>query len=268
MDIEDSRKCNRMNLKKVESFLGIKNNYLEKIYEELICDKDFIDAINQKVGEVRSKFGFEKGIFRMQHIPSVDWFAFERILLYVLVRHFRPKEVLETGVYYGGNSVFILLAMQKNQVGSLTSIDFPDFDIVKSGSSAGRHVLVKDSEFYDENLTPGFIIPHYLRDKWNLIIGDSLEVIPSLDQKFNLYIHDSEHSMKFLSKELKLASMKIASDGIMVVDDIDWSNAFFAFCVESRLSPLLLTDNGKDDLRVRTGLVDLGHERNGQVHFT
>ena len=47
MEIEDSRKCNRMNLKKVESFLGIKNNYLEKIYEELICDEDFIDAINQ-----------------------------------------------------------------------------------------------------------------------------------------------------------------------------------------------------------------------------
>ena len=73
--------------------------------------------------------------------------------------------------------------------------------------------------------------------------------------------------MKFLTKELELASEKLSKDALLVVDDIDWSNAFFAYCVERRLSPILLTDNGKDDLRVRTGLVSLLNSRNRNDSF-
>lgn len=79
--------------------------------------------------------------------------------------------------------------------------------------------------------------------------------------RFGPYVHDGEHSFDFVREELSLASAKLTSPGIMV-DDIDWSNGFFAHCVERRLRPLLLTDNGKDNLRVRIGLAKLDYHDN------
>jgi len=45
-------------------------------------------------------------------------------------------------------------------------------------------------------------------------------------------------------------------------------NAFFAFCVKQRLYPLPVTDNGKDDLRVRTGIATRGNASNADDAFT
>jgi len=93
-------------------------------------------------------------------------------------------------------------------------------------------------------------------------------VIPGLQETFDFYIHDSDHSMPFLSKELAAAWEKLSDRALVLVDDIDWSNAFFAFCVKHRLFPLLMTNNGKDNLRVLTGIALRGHASNGNDLFT
>ena len=125
-----------------------------------------------------------------------------------------------------------------------------------------------DSELYDPTLRPGFMVPPFLHERWELIEGDSLKVIPGLQETFDFYIHDSDHSMPFLSKELAAAWEKLSDRALVLVDDIDWSNAFFAFCVKHRLFPLLMTDNGKDNLRVRTGIALRGHASNGNDLLT
>ena len=43
------------------------------------------------------------------------------------------------------------------------------------------------------------------------------------------------------------------------MDDLDWSNGFYGFCVEKKIYPLIITDNGKSGLRARTGIVKLEH---------
>jgi hypothetical protein len=262
MNIRETRKCNLFNLAALARYLQASQEELEGYYDELLSDDDFLKAINHRISEVRKRWGFKKGIFAKNRIPSVDWFAFERILIYVLIRHLKPECVLETGVYYGGNSAFALLALTKNQNGNMISIDYPDSQIRQCGEAADRHSLVGDSELYDAGLRPGFMIPQILHAQWKLIEGDSLQVIPQLPEQFDFYIHDSDHSMKFLSRELDAAWEKLSEHATILVDDIDWSNAFFAFCVKRRLFPLLMTDNGKDDLRVRTGLVMRRHARN------
>jgi predicted O-methyltransferase YrrM len=204
----------------------------------------------------------------MPTIDSIDWFAFERVLIYVLIRFLKPNRVLETGVYYGGNTAFALKALARNQSGKLVSIDYPDSEIRIKGTSEARHSLVGDSELYEPKLRPGFMVPPSLYSHWELIEGDSLRIIPSLQDTFDFYIHDSDHSMPFLSRELAAAWEKLSAEALILVDDIDWSNAFYAFCVKRRLYPLLMTDNGKDDLRVRTGIAKCGHERNSNDLFT
>lgn len=269
MDIVDTRKCNFFNLEMLARYLSVPVEVLTGYYEELLGDRHFLETVNMQIKEIRDKWGFKKGIFAMPTIPSVDWFAFERVLIYVLIRYLKPNRVLETGVYYGGNSAFALLALSRNgDGGRMISIDYPDSEIRMKGAREPRHSLVGDSELYDPTLRPGFMVPHFLHEYWSLIEGDSLTVIPQLQETFDLYIHDSDHSMPFLLNELSVAWEKLTNTAVILVDDIDWSNAFFAFCVKYRLFPLLMTDNGKDNLRVRTGIAMLTHANNGNDTFT
>lgn len=268
MDIRDTRKCNLFNLAALARYMVVPAEDLIGYYNELLGDQDFLKSVNDRVSEIREKWGFKKGIFAKETIPSIDWFAFERALIYVLIRHLKPRVVLETGVYYGGNSAFALLALAQNKTGRMVSVDYPDSEIRREGADASRHSLVGNSELYDSTLRPGFMVPLSLHARWELIEGDSLKVIPGLKETFDFYIHDSDHSMSFLSRELAAAWEKLSDRAIILVDDIDWSNAFFAFCVKRRLFPLLMTDNGKDDLRVRTGIAMRGHVRNGDDFFT
>ena len=267
MDIQDTRKCNIWNLEALAGYLGAERAVLTGYYQELLDDSKFIVELNQRLRRVRSEHGFTKGIFKRDEVSSTDWFAFERVLLYVLMRYLRPALCLETGVYYGGNTAFILAGLARNGSGKLISIDLPDCRIRKEGGTE-RHPMVGDSEFYDETLAPGFIVPDYLRSHWQFIEGDSHKVIPTLPGPFGFYIHDSDHSFNFVRKEIALARSKLAPSAVVVADDIDWSNGFFAFCVEERLHPLLLTDNGKDNLRMRIGLTKLDHPNNGVAEIT
>ena len=75
-----------------------------------------------------------------------------------------------------------------------------------------------------------------------------------------MYIHDSEHSFQFIKKEMSLIWEKLSKKATIVADDLDWSNGFFSFCVDKKIYPLIITDNGKSGLRARTGIVRLGHD--------
>jgi predicted O-methyltransferase YrrM len=270
MDISDTRKCNLWNLEQLARFLDVPAATLDGYYHEILDDTIFLDGLNDRLRVVRRDFGFTKGIFRQDQLNSVDWFAFERILLYVLLRHLRPKRCLETGVYYGGNTAFMLAALHRNRSGRLVSIDLPDSTIrdAKADTSPARHPLVGDTEFYEPKMKPGFIVPEYLKSQWQFIEGSSLNEIPKISEAFDFYLHDSDHSMNFLTAEIEAALPRLSPSAIVVVDDIDWSNAFFAFCVKQQLSPILFTDNGKDNLRVRTGMVKLNHPRNEVAAIT
>ncbi len=270
MDIADTRKCNLWNLDRLADYLAIAPDVLRGYYDEISEDEEFLAGINARLKTVREEYGFTKAIFARGKIESADWFAFERILIYVLVRHLKPEAVLETGVYYGGNTSFLLAGLHRNGKGRLVSIDLPD-SAIRAGASAGaapRHPLVGDSELYQPTLKPGFIIPDYLKENWDFVEGNSLEVIPTRSETFDLYLHDSDHSMDFLTAELDAAWPRLGPEATVVVDDIDWSNAFFSFCVTRRLSPVLFTDNGKDNLRVRSGVVKVDHPRNLERAFT
>lgn len=266
MDIDISEMCNEFNILHLEKYLCVEENTLHKYYTELKNDEEFLNNLNARKKFVRDNYSFSKGLFGVGDFDRIDWFAFERILLYILVRHFKPDRILETGVYYGGNTVFLLKAIDRNKNGELISIDYPDYEI-RDDKNMTRHPEVKDTELYENNLSPGFLVPENLRNSWKLIIGDSHKIIPTLDENFDLYLHDSEHSYDFVKTEILSVLPKLRSDSIIVVDDIDWSNGFFSICDKHKFHPLLLTDNGKDNLRVRTGLVKLNHRNNNYSEF-
>ena len=202
-----------------------------------------------------------------------------RILIYILIRHFKPKKILETGVHAGGNTVFILRAVYKNYLDNkkkvalrqrVLSIDLPDSEIRKKLNKKynNRHPFVKNLELYDEALKPGFIIPEKYKKFLTIKLGDSLKVLKKTKIKFDFYIHDSEHSFSFLKKELNIVDKKTSKKSVIIADDIDWSNAFYNFCSNKKYYPILFSDNGKDNLRTRIGLVYKNHKNNSKINFT
>jgi len=271
VDITLSRECNILNLRQVARYLDRHPDTLLGFYQQLLDDSDFVAQLNERMARARRELLFDKGIFGKPDVDSVDWFAFQRILLYVLVRVLRPARILETGVYYGGNTVFLLKGLHDNESGNLVSVDLPDSRVrngsARNGGSCARHPGVGETELYGSDALPGFLVPESLLPRWQLILGSSLEEIPRLDGDFDFYVHDSEHSFQFLQRELELALPRLTPDATLVVDDIDWSNAFYAFCAAERFVPLLLTDNGKDGLRVRSGLVRTTHPANRDAAF-
>lgn len=253
MDPSLCRTLNHLSLEQLSGYLNIELKKVESYYTELLNDEKFLHEINEQIINAR-KF-YQRAIFRHENLDSVDWFAIQRIILYILIRLYKPMICLETGVFYGGNTCFILNALRHNKKGKLISIDLPA-DCIRSNK---RHHLVGDTEDIPNGLDVGFLVPESLKGYWKFIRGDSHREIPKIKEHIDLYIHDSEHSFRFIRKEMALVWSKLSKNGIIIADDLDWSNGFFSFCVEKKLYPLIITDNGKSGLRARTGIVKLLH---------
>lgn len=267
MHIDDSRKNNILALEGVSYWLGVEKDSLTHYYEELIQNVNFLNELSIQMAKV-SKFKSQPpGLFERIPITNPDWFGLQRILLYCFVRLTKPNLVLETGVFYGGNSAFVLEALELNNNGKLIGIDLPHHSMSNSQQS-NRHPWVGESELYSSSYQPGLIIPNYLNTRFDLRIGDSIEEIEKLEETVDFFIHDSEHTFLHVENELKTVKKLMSVDGVMLVDDIDWSNAFYDFFLRNQLYPYFLPDNGKDNLRIRTGLVKLNHRHNDSDRVT
>jgi len=265
MDPKLAHECNCLNLQAAARFFECDSDRLIGFYDELLGDAEFLEALNERIRWARDEVGFHKALFAKGPVNSIDWFAFERIFIYVAIRHLQPKRLLETGVFYGCNTVFALQAVHRNAIGAVVSVDYPAAMI---DAKETRHSLVGDSENLPPALSPGFLVPEHLRRNWDLRLGDALQIIPQLPGAFDFYIHDSEHSMKFVFSEMEAVWAKRTDDLFCIVDDVDWSNGFFAFCVRNKLYPFMFTDNGKDGLRVRGGAAWVRHPSNADPAFT
>lgn len=272
MNLEESRINNLYNIEKCEEYFALKKNKLRKYVLELEKDKYFLKEVSNEIKSIRNSYGFKKGIFRKKRINNIHEFSFLRVLIYCLVRYFKPKNILETGVYYGGNTLFLLKAIKKNNAGNVTSIDLPDKIIkkhFKKNLKEYRHPLVKLSESYSLKLSPGFIIPTKYKKNLNLIIGEAVKEVTKIKKKFDFYLHDSDHSFKYLTRELRAVEKKMTKkNSVIIIDDIDWSNAFYSHVCKNKYYPMIFSDNGKDNLRTRVGLIFKNHRNNNSFSFT
>lgn len=139
----------------------------------------------------------------------------KRVLLqYAIVRGFRPSVVLETGIANGVSSAYVLLAMERNQKGSLHSID------------------VDDGSFLPPGKPVGWIVPEWLRHRWTVRLGDARDLLPQVLEDvgtLDVFIHDSLHTYDHMKFEYEQAYPHICRGGILISDDVLWNPAFPEF---------------------------------------
>ena len=207
----------------------IKNipNTLEEIFNihELDYDKNESVILEKHIKAFLSNLKNEKFPSRKKPYPinySLDSTA--GVILYKICRMLKPKKVVETGVAYGNSSAYILLALQKNEKGTLYSID----SIFRPWES--KEMI-------------GSVIPNNLRENWKLIVGKSKEILKKtlLElEEIDIFFHDSLHTYKNMMFEFETAWPMIKKDGFLISDDVIGNNAFNDFCNSENIIPTIL----------------------------
>lgn len=133
--------------------------------------------------------------------------------IWCLIRHLRPRNVVETGVAHGVTSRFVLEALERNGGGQLWSIDLPPIERV-----------------WQEQV--GLAVPDRLAKRWTYIKGSSRLRLPTLISQLgqiDLFVHDSLHSERNVRFELDRAWANLRPGCPLVVDDVDASWGFRSF---------------------------------------
>lgn len=150
--------------------------------------------------------------------------------LFALVREFRPRTLVETGVCNGVSTAVLLAALDRNGEGCLYSLDLPEH--TDTTYPPGSFWEGKLGAVVPHGRPPGWLVPEPLRARWTLRLGRSQEVLPPLLEELgsiDFFLHDSEHSYECMSFEYHLAWRHLRPGGVLVSDDTTWNTAFADF---------------------------------------
>ena len=189
------------------------NNYYNSISKNSKL-KNHLDDKFKKLDEYINKQDINSNFFKdnpagrlgRESQPYAGYF------LYVLVRALKPDIFVETGVSGGESSTFILQAMEDNKKGKLYSVDFPQA-IVEKGLTT----------ISPEETSSGWLIPDYLKHRWDLTLGKSEDVLSPLLKKLgkiDIFFHDSLHTYDHMLFEYNTCWNYIKDNGILISDDI------------------------------------------------
>lgn len=137
--------------------------------------------------------------------------------LYAILRTIQPEVMVETGVGSGYSTVHALEAMRANGKGRLVSIDLPNAD--------PNWKLAKGA-------ATGYLVPAGLRDRWELRLGDTYQVLPALCRELrsiDVFLHDSLHSYEAMSFEFQTAFNLCHPGSLLLADDALWNSAILDF---------------------------------------
>ena len=205
-------------VKSLHQFVGIltdaKSDAISGYADEISSDRQFHGNLKQ------NQKNAGRGPYHSWY-PSIGSMLGK--MLYTLVRVCKPERVVETGVASGGSSSYFLCGLERNGNGELHSIDDPWGDRV------------------------GWIIPDYLRYRWNLIEGrSSSKLLPLLGDigTIDIFMHDSDHSYRNMIWEYQSAWDNLSKGGILLSHNVDENNAFSDFCEEKETEGLIITNMG------------------------
>ena len=167
------------------------NNYKERLESKM--------GVLIGLNAIMAKHGFPKGSgsYLMDGFSlEYDKRTFEKQdLLYRTVSDFEECDVLEIGVYAGHSGLIMMLVEDACVVGIDPCFPFtePCIDYLNA--------------MFD--------------DRYKLIKGESLEVLPTLTKKYDVVHLDGCHDIHYILDELSIIKDLLSEGGVVVVDDWD-----------------------------------------------
>lgn len=190
---------------------------LWKYHEEFISDDQFHNTIEKKLHSTSE---------RPNELPEYGW----REFLFIVVRAVKPNIMIETGSFDGLSTAIILLAMAKNNKGTLFTIDLPNPRLPS-----------------DIKADPAWIVPDYLRNRLQLKIGKSSDHLESIIKEVgevDLFYHDSWHTYENLMFEYQTVWSALRLHGLLMSEYLpDLNDAVKDFIKDKTNKPTILANN-------------------------
>ncbi|MDC1359618.1 class I SAM-dependent methyltransferase [Gammaproteobacteria bacterium] len=152
--------------------------------------------------------------------PSIADKVLQR-LIYIMCRASKPDQVIETGVWHGVSSFFLLSALAKNNRGELSSVDLEPLDA-------------------RVRIDVGGAVPQSLHENWHLHMGPTKTVLPKVMSRVgevDLFIHDSSHWYHDMVQDFAAVWPHMKSGAPLIADDIEFNDSLFDFANEMGISP-------------------------------
>jgi predicted O-methyltransferase YrrM len=194
-----------------------------------VSAEDVARSLDDALWEESEAFGREfelHGKAILDQVPHTLGGGSHYRFLYWLTRYIQPRVILETGVAAGWSSRAFLVALHRNRRGKLYSSDLPYFRIPQPERFVG--ILVEPD----------------LRGRWELQLqGDQVNLprmLSSIEQ-VDLFHYDSDKMWSGRNFAMKLVGQKLATTGIILMDDIN-NDSWFRTHVTSRKLPFIVLD--------------------------
>jgi len=163
--------------------------------------------------------------------------------LFAIARLVRPDHIVEAGVSSGVSSAHFLAALRRNKRGRLHSIDLP---VRQRGP---RLQLGEPALAVPPGRETGWAVPERLRERWDLRLGSTQEVLPKLVDELGgigLFLHDDQHSFAQLTFELETVRPHLVPGAVVLADNTMWTGQ--AFPQFARAVGAKLVRRGRGDL--------------------
>jgi predicted O-methyltransferase YrrM len=181
---------------------------VESYFDEIENNADFKNSLKTKA-DILS---------RRKELPITIPLG-RRIVWYVLVRIYKPKVIVETGTDKGLGSLVIQLAIEKNQIGTLYTLDIDEY----SGSLFDKEDL----------------------KKIKFLVGDSVQNMQKINE-IDFFIHDSDHSEDHEKKEIQAAASKLTNNAIVISDNSHVTDVLFQWSKETNRNFIFIKEFPKD----------------------
>jgi predicted O-methyltransferase YrrM len=181
---------------------------VESYFDEIENNADFKNSLKTKA-DILS---------RRKELPITIPLG-RRIVWYVLVRIYKPKVIVETGTDKGLGSLVIQLAIEKNQIGTLYTLDIDEY----SGSLFDKEDL----------------------KKIKFLVGDSVQNMQKINE-IDFFIHDSDHSEDHEKKEIQAAASKLTNNAIVISDNSHVTDVLFQWSKETNRNFIFIKESPKD----------------------
>lgn len=194
----------------------------EKLLDYLNTDGDEVERSFRLAAEVIEQIDASiggKNYWQLSY-PEVAW-------LYAAVELLPSKLTAETGVGSGVSSLTILKASE-NFGGKLYSFDL--------GRKYGE----------SEEMPVGYLVPQRYRTRWELVIGNTKDILPEYAGKIppvDLFLHDSDHSYDHVTFELETMLQRMKRKYLIAVDNYDWTEAARDFAIRHGLNLVHMADD-------------------------
>lgn len=177
--------------KNLEKYL-VSENQLEKEFSEKLLNSQDIFYKILEMCDNKFDFGVGSYLFDGREYSYCEKMFQKQLLLYKIAKE--SKKVLEIGTYMGHSLLIMLLANPKIKI---TCIDI-------------------DSTYTNPSVK---VLEKYFNTNINFLEGNSLDVLKSLNDKFDFFHIDGTHQIQFVKKEFDFCVKLTKSDVINVVFD-------------------------------------------------